>query len=234
MLPLSASKFSEHTELILYVPAHNNNICPARLFLPGLRGNKMSDKNKINSEIVVLHSIPSHQQLMKANRWLLGGVFFLMTIIFIAGFLLLPSDDFLSRYKKVTAAEVYASEANPLLSAEVNTLKGQFVGLVSGSIESKLRSLEESLRAGTVINSLGTIEDIKNDVKVLRSYSEPVNKEPVVDNQQLMREMSQLKRLIYLSFASCGLMLAAVAGIWIKNLKKLPSKEAIIRYLSRH
>jgi len=119
------------------------------------------------------------------------------------------------------------------LSAEVNTLKGQFVGLVSGSIESKLRTLEDSLRSGAVANSLGTIEDIKNDVKVLRTYSEPVKKEPLVDNQQLMQEMSQLKRLIYLSFASCGLMLAAVAGIWIKNLKKLPSKEAIIRYLSR-
>jgi len=197
----------------------------------------MSDNNKtdspINSEIVVLHSVPSHQQLMKANRWLLRGVFFLMAIIFVAGFLLLPSDDFLSSYKKVTAADVYVADANPLLSAEVNTLKGQFVGLVSGSIESKLRSLEESLRSGTVVNSLGTIEDIKNDVKVLRSYSEPVKKEQLVDNQQLMQEMSQLKRLIYLSFASCGLMLAAVAGIWIKNLKKLPSKEAIIRYLSR-
>ncbi|MDP2904526.1 MAG: hypothetical protein Q8N96_15695 [Methylovulum sp.] len=198
----------------------------------------MSDKDKINSanidsKLVVLHSIPSHQQLMKANRWLLGGVFFLMTVIFVAGFILLPSDNFLSSYKKVTAAEV-VSDANPMLSAEVNTLKGQFVGLVSGSIESKLRSLEESLRSGAVTNSLGTIEDLKNDVKVLRSYSEPVKNEQAIDNKQLMQEMSQLKRLIYLSFASCGLMLAAVAGIWITNLKKLPSKETIIRYLSRH
>lgn len=197
----------------------------------------MSDKDKLNSDIVILHSIPSHQQLMKANRWLLGGVFFLMTIIFIAGFLLLPSDDFLANYKKVTAAEVYAGETNPMLSAEVNTLKGQFVGLVSGSIESKLRSLEQSLRSGTVTNSLGTIEDLKNDIKVLRSYSEPVVKQEqpaAVSNAQLIQEMSQLKRLIYLSFASCGLMLAAVAGIWLKNLKKLPYKETIIRYLSRH
>ncbi|MDO9103845.1 MAG: hypothetical protein Q7U57_02665 [Methylovulum sp.] len=193
----------------------------------------MSDKNNINSEIVVLHSIPSHQQLMQTNRWLLRGVFLLMTVIFVAGFFILPSDDFLSSYKKITADQPYAAEANPLLSAEVNTLKGQFVGLVSGSIESKLRSLEESLRTGAVTNSLGTIEDIKNDVKVLRSYSEPVKKEQAVDNQQLMREMSQLKRLIYLTFASCGLMFAAIAGIWIKNLKKLPSKAAIIRYLSR-
>jgi hypothetical protein len=134
----------------------------------------------------------------------------------------------------VTVSENNATEANPVLSAEVNLLKGQFVGLVSGSIESKLRSLEDSLRSGALSNSLGTLEDIKNDVKVLRSYSEPAKKEQAIDNQQIMREMSQLKRLIYLTLASCGLMLAAFAGIWIKNLKKLPYKEAIIRYLNKH
>ncbi len=192
------------------------------------------DTAKINSKLVVLHSIPSHQQLMKANRWLLSGVFFLMTVIFVAGFISLPSNNFLSSYKKATVAEITVTDVNPMLSAEVNTLKGQFVGLVSGSIESKLRSLEASLRAGTVTNSLGTIEDLKNDIKVLRSYSEPAKQEQAIDNKQLMQEMSQLKRLIYLSFASCGLMLAAVAGILITNLKKLPSKETIIRYLSRH
>ena len=120
------------------------------------------------------------------------------------------------------------------MSAEVNTLKGQLVGLVSGSIESKLRTLEESIRSGTVTNSLGTIEDLKNDVKVLRSYSDPVKKEQAdVANEQLIQEMTHLKHLIYMSFASCGLMLAALAGIWIKNLKRLPYKDVIIRYLGK-
>ena len=193
----------------------------------------MSDINKRNSEIVVLQRIPSNQQLAKANRWLLAGVLAMMTVIFIAGFPLLSHDDFLAKYKKVTAAEVN-SDINPGLSAEVNTLKGQLVGLVSGSIESKLRTLEESIRSGTVTNSLGTIEDLKNDVKVLRSYSDPVKKEQAaVANEQLIQEMTHLKHLIYMSFASCGLMLAALAGIWIKNLKRLPYKDAIIRYLGK-
>lgn len=193
----------------------------------------MSDIDKRNSEIVVLQRIPSNQQLAKADRWLLAGVLAMMTVIFIAGFLLLPQDNFLANYKKVTAAEVNA-DINPGLSAEVNTLKGQLVGLVSGSIESKLRTLEESIRSGTVTNSLGTIEDLKNDVKVLRSYSDPVKKEQaVVANEQLIQEMTHLKHLIYMSFASCGLMLAALAGIWIKNLKHLPYKDVIIRYLGK-
>ncbi len=194
----------------------------------------MSQKKKTYSEIVVLQSVPSHQQLIKTNRWLLRGVFFLMTVIFVAGFLVLPSNDFLANYKKVTADAV-RPETNPQLSAEVDALKGQVVGLVSGSIESKLRSLEESLRAGTLTTSLDTLEDIKNDVKVLRTYSEPPR--PVVatvSNAQLMQEMSQLKRLIYWTLASCSLMIAAVAGIWIRNIKKLPIRENIVRYLSRH
>ena len=188
----------------------------------------MSDMHKTKSEIVVLQTIPSHQGLMKVNRWLMAAVFFLMTVIVVAGFFMFPTNDVTS-YKK---SEVYVAEMNPVLSAEVNSLKGQFVGLVSGSIESKLRTLEESIRSGTVSTALGTIEDLKNDVKVLRFYSEPAKKEKVaVANEQLIQEISELKHLIYVTLASCGLMLAAVAGIWFKNRYRLPYKEAIIRYL---
>ena len=190
----------------------------------------MSDTHEKKSEIVALQRIPSHQGLMKVNRWLMAMVFFLMTVIVIAGFFFFPAND-ITRYKK---SEVNIAEMNPVLSAEVNTLKGQFVGLVSGSIESKLRTLEESVRLGTVSTALGTIEDLKNDVKVLRSYSEPAKQEKVViDSKQLMQEMSELKRLIYVTLASCGLMLAAVVGIWFKNRYRLPYKEAIIRYLGK-
>ncbi|MDD2658664.1 MAG: hypothetical protein PHY54_03150 [Methylococcales bacterium] len=188
----------------------------------------MSELHKTKSEVLVLQRIPSHQGLMKVNRWLMAMVFFLMAVIIIGGYLLFPANN-LTRFKRSEAA---MAEINPVLSAEVNTLKGQFVGLVSGSIESKLRTLEESIRLGSVSNSLGTIEDLKNDVKVLRSNLEPAKKEKVVlANEQLMQEMSELKRLIYVTLASCGLMLAAIVGIWVKNRYRLPYKEAVKRYL---
>jgi hypothetical protein len=190
----------------------------------------MSELHETKSEVVVLQRIPSHQGLMKVNRWLMAMVFFLMTVIVIAGFFFFPTND-VSHFKKSEAA---ITEMNPVLSAEVNTLKGQFVGLVSGSIESKLRSLEESIRLGSISSSLGMIEDLKNDVKVLRTYSEPAKKEKVtIANEQLMQEMSELKHLVYLTLASCGLMLAAVGGIWFKNRYRLPYKEAIIRCLGK-
>jgi len=203
----------------------------------------MSDIDKINTVVevlpgkpsMVLQRIPSHHALIKVNRLLLAVVCSLMVMVLVGGFLLIPSDSFLTRYKNVTTSEAYASEMNPVFSAEVNALKGQLVGLVSGSIESKLNALEESIRIGSVASSIGTIEDLKNDLKVLRAYSEPAKKgTTVVSNEQLMQEMSQLKRLIYLTIASCGLMLAAVAGIWIKNRNALPYKETKTGYLGKN
>jgi len=96
------------------------------------------------------------------------------------------------------------------------------VGLVSGSIESKLRTLEESIRMGSISASLGTIEDLKNDVKVLRSYSHPPQlKAENQVNKKLIQEVTHLKNLIYLTFSSCGLMIAAIAGFWLRNRFRL-------------
>jgi len=192
----------------------------------------MGDMRETKSEIVTAHKavekIPVNQGLMKVNRLLLTLVFSLMTLVFILGFMLFPTKNFIDIYKKSSPIEVHASGTNPILSAEVNTLKGQVVGLVSGSIESKLRTLENSIKLGSVNNSLGTIEDLKNDIKLLRTYSDSPAAEatPVVKSEQLMQEMSHLKNLIYFTLASCGLMFAAVAGVWIKQRYLLPYKEA--------
>ena len=190
----------------------------------------MSELDKTKSELVVLQTISSHQGLMKVNRLLMTLVFFLMAVIVIAGIFFLPTNEF-TQFKKTEAT---IAEINPVLSVEVNALKSQFVGLVSGSIESKLRSLEESIRRGSVSSSLGTVEDLKNDVKILQSYSEPIKKEPpVVPNEKIIQEMSHLKHLVYLTLASCGLMLAVVAGIWYKIRYRLPYKETIVRYINK-
>jgi len=193
----------------------------------------MSDTPEKKSNIVALNPIPPHQNLVKANRWLLAAVFFLMAVIVVGGWLLIPRED-LTAYKQTGNTQLYMDQMNPVLSAEVNTLKGQFVGLVSGSIESKLRTLEESVRLGAAPDSLMTIEELRSDIKTLRAYSAtPNNSKITPPNEQLMAEMSELKKLVYLSLASCGLMLAAVAGVWIKNRKRLPYKEAIMRYLHK-
>ena len=190
----------------------------------------MSELRETETELVVLQRIPSHQALMKVNRWLTAIIFILMVVIIVAGFYLIPNQD-VSRLK---SSDIKISEPNPVLSAEVNTLKGQFVGLVSGSIESKLRTLEESIRVGSVSNSLGTLEDLKNEVQVLKSYSESHKVvSTTVPNEQIVQEMHSLKRLVYLTLASCGLMLAAIGGVWLNNRYRLPKKDNITQYLAK-
>jgi hypothetical protein len=166
---------------------------------------------------------------------LLGAVFFLMLIVMVLGFVFIPSSNEVIGYKKISVSTIAAEGMNPVVSAEVNTLKGQLIGLVSGSIEGKLKTLEQSVKLGSVDNSLGTIADLKNDIKVLRSYSDMSKKEEVVvSNQDLAQEVTHLKHLIYMSLASCGLMFAAAAGVWVKYRKRLPFKDIKKGYLGRH
>lgn len=200
----------------------------------------MSDKEDKKAQIIKargeLQTIHADFGLMKVNRFLVAVVFSLMTLVLILSFFLFPDQAVNFQYRKNISPNAFNAELSPVLSAEVNALKGQMIGMVSGSIESKLRSLEESIRLGTVTSSLGTIEDLKNDVKVLRYYSEPVEnkKQTGIANERILQEVSQLKKLIYVTLASCGLMLAAVAGIWLKNNNKLPYKQVILHYLRKH
>lgn len=202
----------------------------------------MSNMRDINSEnynakrqTIILRKI-THPGLLKVNRYLVWIFISLMAAVVLLGFLLFPTNSLLRSYEaNQMSGQVYGNvPMNPAVSAEINTLKGQLVGLISGSIESRLRTLEVSIRSGNVSPSdLGTIQDLKNDVKVLKTYSETGagrliakpyavdKKEVYVTNHQLIKEVSQLKDLIYFSIASCGLMFAAVGGIWLQGRHRL-------------
>lgn len=193
----------------------NNNECNMREIKSGLGGARKQH------DIVVLQNIPHHHSLVKANRILLLLASTLMVVVFVLSFLLFPAADVLDSFedkKQYSAVNTASVMQDTVLSAEINALKSQFVGLISGSIESKLRALEESVRTGRLTASLGTIQDLKNDVKVLQSYSIPVKKNAdLLVNEALSKEVSQLKDLIYLTLTSCGLMIAAIGGFWVRN-----------------
>jgi hypothetical protein len=198
----------------------------------------MNENQEFHSQIIEvrgrLQSIPSTQALIKANRFLLLTVCLLTVLVAVLGYFVVPPYQ-AGAYLKKQPVPGNLGEGASVLSSEVNALKGQVIGLVSGSIESKLRMLEDSIRMGAAATSLGTIEDLKNDVKVLRSYSEPGTKaeQPTGMSEQVLKEVSQLKKLIYVSLGACGLMLAAIAGIWIKNLNILTYKQTIKSYLHK-
>jgi hypothetical protein len=190
-----------------------------------------------SQEVLTLHNQLQQQDLAIKNRVLLRLVFALMLVVFVLGSFLLPAHDMVEDFKEKQAIEVSAnaeSLKNPVLTAEIDSLKGQLVGLVSGSIESKLKTLEKSIKLGSVLGSLETLNSLKEDVKALRTYSTPLEQKKQQDlaaNKILAKEVSQLKRLMYLTLGSCALMFAALAGIWVKGRKQLISKQP--EYLER-
>ncbi|NOT85237.1 MAG: hypothetical protein HOP02_10780 [Methylococcaceae bacterium] len=183
-----------------------------------------------NQNVIILQADPRQQQLVKVNRYLVYMVLSLMTLVLLLGFLLWPTTNPLSDFK---GSAVQLRQATPVLSAEINVLKSQVAGLVGGSIESKLRLLEDSIRAGSVSNALGTIQDLKRDVRVLQASSEPaiLKENPRLANDILLEEVSHLKNLIYLTLASVSLMFAAIAGIWVNKRYRLTHQRSA--YLSQ-
>jgi hypothetical protein len=192
--------------------------------------------DEVGNESRVIAVLRRHQALVKVNRALLVLVFVLMLAVVSLGLVLLPNYSVLNSGKPVQVADANYALQNPVISAEINTLKGQMFSLVSGSIESKLRSLEENIKRGSVADSLNTLQDLKSDVKVLNAYSvdnQQNRAQDIASNQQMVKELTDLKDLVYLTFVSCGLMIAAVAGVWFRR-RRITHQQEYRAYLSRH
>jgi hypothetical protein len=179
-------------------------------------------------EIRVLHRELQQQNLAKTNRVLLAASVALMAVVLVLSSFLLSSRDLVTELKEKQLIEAGTALKNPVVSAEVDALKSQLIGLISGSIESKLKALEKNIERGRPLNALETVKSLKSDVKALRNYAKPPivamadkKVESVAVNALLVREVSQLKSLIYMTLGSCGLMFAALAGIWVKSRRQL-------------
>ncbi|WP_446811905.1 hypothetical protein ACH50O_10175 [Methylomonas sp. 2BW1-5-20] len=194
----------------------------------------LDDVNTDKHEIVYLRA-HQHQALIKANRFLLMLVLGLMAAVFLLGFVLLPKQNLLTEIQKHQAVSMAYATQNPALSAEISALKGQLFGLLSGSIDSKLKALEESIKKGSVADSLDTIQDLKGDVKILTTYSvdSPAKVDGVAANQALIEELNDIKDLVYLTFVSCGLMIASIAGVWLRNRYRLSHQRGNQVYIGR-
>ncbi len=186
---------------------------------------KNNENNKSVRNLTVLNSA-TQLSVLKMNRLVLAMLVGLMAMVIFMGILLMPADDLaLQPAQAVKAVDLSQVQMNPVLSAEVDALKSQLVALVSGSIESKLNILEESLRSGTISETgLDTIQALQEDLVVLKTYSatgagrliaqkylpQPKNIETIA----LAEQVSQLKGLVHFLITSCGLMIAVIGGVW--------------------
>jgi hypothetical protein len=195
----------------------------------------MSDHNSEQSgdlqKAVILHPAYNKEfNIAKANRILFYAVITLISVAMLLGFFLMSTHNALTQFEKQQAiAEIQKQQINPALTEEINALKAQLLGLISGSIESKIKVLEESILLGGVTATTGmgaAIQDLKNDVTVLKTYSKTGAGRLIASNTQiigpkqdaqLIDEIANLKNLFYISIASCGLLAVAIGGIWYQS-----------------
>lgn len=162
--------------------------------------------------------------LIRANRFLFCVVILLLAIIFSFAYALVPPNKQLIQF---TNGQILA-ESSSVLAKDIAVLKNQMAGLISGSIETKLRNLELSIKADALSAAdLNIITGLRSDINILRSFSklkqarlftsEQENIKEINVAKQLIREATQLKMLLYITLASCSLMLTGVVGVWLKN-----------------
>lgn len=188
---------------------------------------RKTENNKVRN-MAVLNPV-TQLSVWKMNRLVLAIIISLMATVVFMGMLLMPENEIVPKTTQVhKSTELYNVQMNPVISAEVDALKSQLVGLVSGSIESKLNTLEEGLKVGTITEiGLDTIEALKDDLVVLKTYSETgagrliaqkyLQQANKAENKNLAQEVSQLRSMIYFLITSCGLMVAAVASVWVRR-----------------
>lgn len=169
--------------------------------------------------IVVLRNMPLQQSLQKANKVLLLLVALLMAVVLLLGVLLLPAGNTLENYHKQKSQALATAVANPALAEEINNFKGRFVGLLSGSIESKLRVLKSNIQNGKTGESMAAVDDLQKQIQLLQTYVTP--SKPATPSDTILQEVSQLKKLLYFILSSCGIIIAALGGIWIKRHYRL-------------
>jgi len=192
---------------------------------------KKNENNKVVRNTNSLAVIPQ-EKLLKINRWVFATITGLMATVVVMGIFLIPDNQAVfEQAQEQKNIALYERQMNPVLSAEVDALKSQLVGVVSGSIETKLKNLEESLRVGSIgLTGMETIHSLQNDLQVLKTYSEtgagrliatqyrtPDTAVSDVQSVALVHEINQLKGLVSLLLGSCALMFAAVAGIWVRK-----------------
>ncbi len=191
---------------------------------------------KKQNDIVLLNHQLQQQRLIDLNRYLIGAVFVLMSMVFVLGFFVIPDEADIARELQNKQQAQALTDTNPVISAEIDSLKGELVGIVSGSVESKLKSLEESIKLRSVLGSLQTLQEVRDDIKVLRKYSDPLEQKQqqvAQANAALIEEVSQLRNLIYLTLGSSSLMFSAALLVWVKNRKRLTYQKKEAAYISR-
>lgn len=126
-------------------------------------------------------------------------------------------------------------DSNSLVS-DVELLKGRMNHLITGTMETKIHKLEQSLKSGIISrNDLTTIQELREDLQVLKAHSlrnasttlqvdqrgARINAQTALHSQRLLNEFSKIKNLFYISIASWGGLILIIGGAWLRGYYRL-------------
>jgi hypothetical protein len=174
----------------------------------------------------------------KIRNWIVLGLLLLMLFLIL---FMLPAKNLLDSSRHTIAATPKGEGRVQGYDQEVEALQHKITGLITASIESKLQAIENRIQTGKIsLEDVRTIDDLKNDLGILKAYSarpalHPVDKralipethQPAYREDDLLEEIAQLKSLFYVSVASFGVAAAVVGGYWLhsssRNVRRIAS-----------
>jgi len=178
------------------------------------------------------------------SRWIAGLLLVLCMAITLFSILTKPNQ--LGQYRAKPAAKGSIVK-DPVLYRQVDLLRRQSNVLLTGSIETKLRLIESSLRRGKVrAADLEMLQSLKEELKLLNNSSHLDSSGALagqppsvvrrtgrgsahrINNEQMLTEMAYMKNLLYVSIASCGLLFVSVGGLWLHSSARLRQLDAKI------
>ncbi len=172
------------------------------------------------------------------------SVFILVYLLFIIA---VPVRTILSRYADILSAQAEGMRRIPDIEKQLNTLETRLSGLTTQSIETRLGTLEQAIRAGQIKpEDVATVQDLRRDLDSLktymfqdprelvelrqlqRNYQEVRDKQDkLITKDEVMREVSFLQNMFYASTTLFGLLLAGIGGSWWLGSRKLSKMERL-------
>ena len=165
----------------------------------------------------------------------------LFSVLGVGLFLFFNTQQFVSQFQTKFAVESEDSAKIRRYNLQLASLQERMTAFIADSVENRLRSLEKNIQAGEVgTQDIRNFEELRNELKLLESYAAgnggnltdssrlehprfqvtPGTKD-VGANRDMIAELVQLKTLLYISIASCGVVAFMVGGYWWQSSAKV-------------
>jgi hypothetical protein len=200
----------------------------------------MQDQNNPNravANLMKLEYLPSKVALDPQDHRMLRfwGLLLMACLVAASFYLFLNASQLIDRFStRIAAAENPNSVRIRQYNQALEAIQDRMTVFVADSVETKLKSLDKKLSAGAIgAQEIKTLEELKGELKLLERYSAGKDSK-LTDLAQLehtrfqvtpgtssaassgdfLSEVSQVKRLLYLGIASCGLVGFMIGGYW--------------------